>query len=170
MKIWLTTLAAFALAGVVGALVWWQVVDLPAYTRVGTNGSMDAVELSRSVAIDGWYAVIGGGLALVLGAVLCRFVGADHPRMTVVALLLAGLVGGSLMLHLGEALGPGPIEPRLEAAAEGDRVLVPLVASTPQLFWVWPIAALAGAVLVLLGGRDRDPAEPDDYPAAQAAS
>lgn len=151
----------FLLAGVVGAVIWQQIVDVPTYTRMADNGSMEALELSRSVAIDGWYAVIAVVLAIVLGAVL-TVRASGSPRLNVLALLLGSSAAGLLMLAVGHWLGPGDVEARLAAATEGDRVPAELVPNSGAvdllgvdvhtIFLVWPIAALVGAALVLVFG------------------
>lgn len=153
------TVAVFVLAGVAGGILWHQLVDLPAYTRTADNGSMQALELSRSISIDAWYAVIACALAVVLGAA-ATLRASESPRLNVLVLVLAPAVAGLLMLAVGRWLGPGDVEARLAAASEGDRVpvqLVPnagtvdlLVAQVHVIFVVWPIAALIGAALVLV--------------------
>ena len=143
---------AFLLAGVLGAVIWRLVVDLPTYVRTADNGNMDAVELSTSVAIDGWYVVIGAVLATLLGIGLMTWL-SRRPRTVVLVAAVGGLAAGWLMSWLGELLGPGPVEPRLSAARIGEHVAVQLVPNTPALFLVWPLAGLAGVLLVLLFGR-----------------
>lgn len=155
----LVTVGLFAVAGLVAATVWHLVVDLPSYTRLADNGSMEALELSGAVAIDAWFAVIGGALALLLGSVLAvRALG--RPRSLVLTLPVAALVGGLTMLATGRALGPGDLEPRLASAEVGELVPVPLVPTSGAvdllgvpvhtIVLVWPIAALVGAALVLM--------------------
>ena len=156
-----TSVGIFLLAGVVGAVLWQQIVDLPTYTRTADNGSMEALELSRSVAIDAWYAVIAAVLAIVLGAVM-TVRASRSPRLNVLALVLGPSAAGLLMLAVGHWLGPGDVEARLAAASEGDRVPAELIPNSGAvdllgvgvhtIFLVWPIAALAGAALVLVLG------------------
>lgn len=145
--------------GVLGAVVWWWLVDLPTYTRAADSGSMDAVELSRSVGIDAWFAVTAGVLGFLLGAgLLLRAVRA--PRAAVFVGLGAATLAGLVMVGVGRLLGPGDLDARLAAASPGDRVPVPLVPNSdtldvlglplPLIVLVWPVAALAGAVLVLV--------------------
>lgn len=153
------TLLALLLAGAAGGVLWHQLVDLPVYTRTADNGTMDALELSGSVAIDAWYAVVAATLALLVGAG-CTLWAGRSPRLNVVALFLGGGAAGLLMLGVGRWLGPGDLEARLADAAVGDKVPVELVPNStltdvlglqvPVIFLVWPIAALAGAVVVLL--------------------
>lgn len=149
---------AYVVAGALGAVIWRLVVDLPTYVRTADNGNMDAVELSTSMAIDGWYVVIGAALALLLGIGLMTWL-THWPRTVVLVTAVAGLTAGWLMSWLGELLGPGPVEPRLSAARAGEHVAVQLVPNTHALFLVWPLAGLAGVLLVLLFGRP--PADPE---------
>lgn len=158
-RVVLTALLVLVIAGVLGGIGWYLAVDLPSYTRTADSGAMEALQLSHAVSIDGWFAVIGAGLALLLGAGLAGWAGA-HPRSTVLGVALGGLAGGLAMLTTGRLLGPGPLEPRLAAAPEGELVPVQLVPgsgtvdvigwSVHAIVLVWPIAALVGVVLVFL--------------------
>lgn len=143
---------SFLVAGALGAAIWRMVVKLPIYVRTADNAQMDAVELSKSVGIDGWYVVIGATLALALGLGLMTWL-ARTPRLGVLVIALGALAGGWLMVRVGELLGPGPVEARLAAAKVGEHVAVQLVPNTSAIFLVWPLAALLAALLVLLFGR-----------------
>ena len=147
----------FLLSGAAGAVVWRLVVDLPEYVRTADNGNMDSVELSTSIAIDGWYVVIAAVLGLLLGMGVMVWL-ARSPRIAVLVTAVGGLAAGWLMTWLGEVLGPGPVEARLAAASVGEHVAVQLIPNTPALFLVWPLAGLTGGLLVLLFARP--PADP----------
>ncbi len=54
----------FVVAGIVAAVAWWRLVDLPQATREGGSVVIQADQLGKQVNIDGWFFVIAlvGGL------------------------------------------------------------------------------------------------------------
>ena len=140
----------FLAAAVVGALVWWQVSPLAEYTKTATGGRMAEDELGRQVSADGWYFVIAAALGLVSGVALTVQRRRD-PLATVVLVAVGALVAAWVMLRVGLVLGPGDPEKALVHASAGDTVPMQLRTHATGLPFVWPIAALLGAVGVLWG-------------------
>lgn len=164
----------FAVLGVVGALVWNGVVDLPRFTRTADGATMDALELSGMFAINGWFAMIGAVAALVAGAALL-VTRHREPVWMVVAIGAASLLGGWLMDKVGEALGPGDPAPILRGAKVGVSAPVQLHLSSNLYLFAWLAGAVLGTVLVLLFVTPRDHSDvkdasgPDPEPVSTAA-
>jgi hypothetical protein len=147
-------LAWFVVAGVLGALVWWQVTPLAEFTRSTTSGQMGEDQLGRQVAADGWYFVIAAAGGLVSGVALTALRRRD-PLVTVVLVALGALLASGLMLEVGLWLGPGDPDKVLLHAAVGDKVPLQLKTHATGVPLIWPITALLGAVGVLWGVDDR---------------
>lgn len=142
-------IATFVALGIAGALLWHAVVHLPTFVRAGGGGQMGEEQLAGLISIDGWYAAIGGGAALIAGVVL-MLTRARRPVMTVALVFVAACVAAVIMLYLGRWLGPPDPGPVLRHAADGTEVPVRLWPHTLAVAMVWPFAAVAGALLVLL--------------------
>lgn len=144
-------LAWFVVLGVVAAVVWWQVTPLAAYTRTSDNAVMDAQEFGKQVDADAWYVVIAVVAGLVSGLVLARWRERD-PLLTVALVGVGALVASFLMLRLGLWLGPAkPTRSVIEHVAVGHKVPLQLRPGSHVVFLAWPVAAMAGCLLVLLG-------------------
>jgi xanthosine utilization system XapX-like protein len=147
--------ALFALLGVLGALVWWQVTPLAEFTRTADNATMDEEQLGIQVASDGWFFVIAvcGGVAA--GIVFAAWRHA-RPVLAVVLVALGGLLATAVMTWLGRTLGPPDPDTVIRSARVGAHIPMQLETHARGLRYVWSIAALLGAVGVLWG-TDRQP-------------
>jgi len=162
-------LAWFVVAAVIGALLWWQLTPLAEYTRTAETAQMDEGQLGRQVATDGWYVVIAivGGLVSGIALLMLR---RRDPLVMVVLVTLGGLLAAWLMLRLGLWLGPADPKSVLRGVVVGDKVPLQLKphgadlrfslgTSThlvvPVVAFVWPIAALVGAIGIIWGLDDR---------------
>jgi hypothetical protein len=140
--------AWFAVAAVLGALIWDKVTTLPAFTRVATTGSMDEEQLSHQFSISGWFLVIAvvGGLVSGIVLVLLR-------RKNPIAVVLVVAVGSALatwvMLQVGLALGPDNPNAALATATFGQKVPVQLKPDVNAVYYAWTIAALFGSIFSL---------------------
>ena len=74
----------FLVAGVLGALLWWKLVDLPQATRAQGSVVVESDQLGKEVNIDGWFFVIAAVGGLVSGVVLTLWRRRD-PLLVVVA-------------------------------------------------------------------------------------
>ena len=156
----LVVLSWFVAAGVLGAVLWWQVTPLAEYTRTATDAAMGEDQLGRQVSADGWYfaiAVLGGLVSGVALLVLRR----RDPVVTVVLVTLGGLLAAWLMLRVGLWLGPADPKDVLDSVAVGGKVPLQLETHTTGVFLAWPIGALLGATVVLWGSDDRHTRDAD---------
>lgn len=149
------TLVWFAVAGLLGALVWSHVVSLPEATRVGNAASLTPIELTKQVTIDAWFFVIALVAALVSAIVLLLWRGRD-PLLMVVLVVVGGGLAAWLMVHLGQSLGPGDEVAALRKVADGGHAPTQLKVHAPGVELVWPIAAALGALIYLWVLRPHD--------------
>lgn len=149
----LLVLGWFAGAGLIGALVWWQVTPLAEFTKGETGAEMGEGQLGRQVSADGWYFVIAAVGGLLSGIALLSLRRRD-PLVMVVLVALGGLAAGWLMLRIGLWLGPPDPEAVLSQVEVGDTVPVQLEPRARGVQFVWPIAALLGAIAVIWGLDD----------------
>ncbi|MET3960377.1 hypothetical protein ABIE44_000311 [Marmoricola sp. OAE513] len=144
----LVVLAWFAVAAVIGALIWVEVTPLPEFTRIATTGTMDEEQLAKQFSTNGWFTVIAaiGGLVSGLALLLLR---RKSPVAMVGMVAVGGAVATLVMLQLGLAWGPGDPNVALGAAQIGDKVPVQLKPDAKAVYFAWSIAALLGAALAL---------------------
>lgn len=149
-------LGSFVVLGVVGGVVWWQLVTPAAWTRTADDATMDEVALGHAIDADGWFLLIAAVGGLVAGFVLTAWRRRD-PVVTVVLVAVGAGLASAVMWLVGHTLGPGPYQEALREAAVGDRVPVPLDVHAHGIFLVWPFTALFTAVAVLWGTKDPEP-------------
>jgi hypothetical protein len=136
----------FAVAGAVGAVVWWQVTPLPTLTRAGDSASQASDQLVNQVGIDGWFFVVAAVGGLLSGIVLLAWRRRD-PLLMVVLVALGGGLASWVMVRVGLALGPEPELTALRDLAEGDEVSMQLKLHATGMTLIWPVAAMLGALL-----------------------
>ncbi|MET0997626.1 MAG: hypothetical protein ABWX73_02825 [Marmoricola sp.] len=136
----------FVVAGLVGALVWWQVTTLPQVTKVGDAASLEPAELLKQVGIDGWFFVIAALGGLVSGVLLLIWRWRD-PLLMVVLVALGGGLASWVMVHAGRALGPPDEIAALRGMKEGAQVPMQLELHAPGVAWMWSIFAVLGAII-----------------------
>jgi len=144
----LVVIVWFAVAGALGAVVWWQVTTLPKLTRAGDSASQAPDQLANQVGIDGWFFVVALAGGLLSGIVLLAWRRRD-PLLMIFLVALGGGLAAWLMVRAGLALGPSPELAALRDLADGAKVSMQLKLHAPGIALVWPIAALLGAVLQL---------------------
>ncbi|MDQ6687390.1 MAG: hypothetical protein M3Z50_07235 [Actinomycetota bacterium] len=146
----LVVLVWFAVLGAAGALVWWRVTPLAAFTRTSDNAVMGSTELAKQFSTDGWYFVIALVGGLLSGVVLMLW-RRRHPLLTVVLVALGGGLAAWVMLRLGLVLGPPkPSTASTMRLPVGSRIPLQLAPQAPGVGFVWPVAALLGALGALL--------------------
>jgi hypothetical protein len=146
----------FAVLGVIGALLWWQLTPLAEFTRTDTSAQMGEAQLGRQVATDGWYVAIAAVGGLLSGIALLGWRRRD-PLAMVVLVTLGGLLAAWLMVRIGLWLGPADPKTVLRDVAVGDKVPLQLKPHAPGVRYVWPITALIGAIGVIWGLDDHRP-------------
>ena len=139
----------FLVLGLVGGVLWWLLVDPAAYTKTRDGGVMSEAALRRQFSADGVYAVIAAVTGLVTGLVLTWWRSRD-PLLTSLLLVLGAALAAAVMALTGYLLGPGDPATALREAELGAQVPLRLEVDTFSVYLVWPVAVLAGALVVLL--------------------
>ncbi len=153
-----------AVLGLLGAVLWWLLVDPATFTAAPGGGlGMNEVELGKRFNDDGWFVVIGAVTGLFAGAGLTWWRSRD-PLLTAVLLLPGSALGVLVMSVVGGWLGPDA--PASVAAGADAAVPVPLEVTGFVSYLVWPITALVGALLVLWSPAPVPAARHDDAEAA----
>lgn len=144
--------------GALAGVVWWALVDLPAYV-VGTDGGAGISErgLSEFFAGDAWFCAIGLVVGVALGLVgwrQFRELGWVLVPLVVGASVLAALV----CWFVGHQLGPTSFVQRLAAAKPGEAVPIELTLRAPASVLTWPFLAIIPVLLgSSLGEDDEEP-------------
>lgn len=139
----------FAVLGVLGGVLWWLLADPAAYTVTGDGALvMPDAELVRSFDADGWYAVVAALLGVAGGASAAWWRSRDM-LLTACLVPAAAAVAAGMMALLGRLLGPTDPASVARTATAGDLLPTVLEVTGTAGYLVWPIAALAGVLLVL---------------------
>lgn len=152
-----TAAVVLALAGVIGGLAWAQLTEPAEYLVTRDSAYLDEQGLGEVFNADGWFLVVGTVLGFLAGAAATYAFRRDG-WLVVLAVLAGSCLASYLCYHLGHALGPGALDPRLDAAAPGDRVPVPLTVKASGVYLGWPIGAMSGGVLAAVAWNRHDPA------------
>ncbi len=145
---------AFLVAGVVVGLVWPQVVEPVTVTRNELGLQTGEVALAHRFGQDAWYALLGGGAALLLGAALTLWRRA-HEAATLGAIVVAALLAAWVSSVVGTATGPEAAEVVLADAEMGTSAPDQVQVTAEAAYLAWPLAAVLGAVLVLWAPSSR---------------
>ncbi len=153
----------FAVAGLVGAVVWWQVTTLPKVTKVGDAATLAPEELVKQVGIDGWFFVIAAVGGLISGVILLIWRWRD-PLLMVVLVALGGGLASWLMIHVGLTLGPEKEVVALRGLKEGAQVSMQLKLHATGIVWIWSVFAVLGSIVYVwvLRKPDDDERKPAD--------
>lgn len=169
-------LGTFLVLGIAAGVAWSLLVDPAEYTKVpGGSGAMGELDLAKRFGADGWFAVIGIVAGFLAGVGLTWWRTRDF-RVTTALLVPGAAVAAATMAYVGRLLGPGDSGAALAGVRRGDSVPVELAVSSLPVYLTWPIAVLAGALMVLWsspglpplprmsGGamEDRDPEQPSN--------
>ncbi|MGN6575122.1 MAG: hypothetical protein ACTHKG_05500 [Nocardioides sp.] len=165
----LWVLGTYVVLGVLGAVVWWLLVDPAVFTKQPGGGlGMGEVQLAKRFATDGWYVVVAAVLGVLSGSLLTWWRSRDF-LLTAVLLLVGSGVAAGLMSLLGRWIGPADPGAVAGTVAVGAKVPTQLALSATAGYLVWPIAVLAGALFVLWSPPP-EPAEPSGISAEAAPS
>jgi hypothetical protein len=134
--------------------------DLSEATRTSQGVVTSEVELGKQFNDDGWLIVLGGLAGLVLGlSLLTRR--HTHEVVTLVAVVVAALLGSLLAGWVAEATGPADPVATLAEAEIGARAPMQVEIGSRVAYLVWPLMAAIGALVALLarteGRREDDP-------------
>lgn len=149
-------------AGLAGAVIWWQVVTLPKVTKSADGATLAPDQLVRQIDIDGWFLVIALVGGVLSGVILMAWRRRD-PLVMVVLVVLGGALATWLMVHVGLALGPEKELTALRGLPNGGQVSMRLKLHAEGMVWIWSIGAAAGALVEVwvLRKNDPDPAPVD---------
>ncbi|MEO7351229.1 MAG: hypothetical protein ABIR34_11765 [Marmoricola sp.] len=136
----------FAVAGLIGAFVWWKVTTLPKLQKSGNAATHSPEELVKQVGIDGWFFVIAAVGGLLSGVLLLAWRRRD-PLLMVVLVVLGGGLASWLMVHVGLSLGPGKEQTALRGLPDGGEVPMRLKLYAPGITWLWSITAALGSLV-----------------------
>jgi uncharacterized membrane protein YeaQ/YmgE (transglycosylase-associated protein family) len=143
-------LGSMAVLGLVCGVLWWLLVEPAEFTKLESGGAMGEVELGRRFAADGWYVVLAAVAGLLAGVALTWWRSRD-ALLTAALLLVGAVVAAVLMEQVGQLLGPPDPRPVLAAAEVGAKVPTQLEVDAFTVYLTWPVAVLAGALVVLWG-------------------
>jgi hypothetical protein len=144
----LVVLASFLVAGAAVGLLWPQLVEPVTVTRTELGLTTGEVPLAHQFDQDAWYALLGGGAALLLGVALTRWRRA-HETATLVAVALGALLAAAVSSLVGTAIGPESAEVVLADAEIGASAPDEVRVTAEAAYLVWPLGAVLGAVVVL---------------------
>jgi hypothetical protein len=139
---------AFLVAGVLTGVVWPQLVDPVTVTRGELGLSTGEVALAERFDNDGWYAVLAGGCGLVLGIVLTTW-RRTHEVVTLLGVVAGAFLAAWLSAEVGTLMGPDSPETVLANAEIGATAPDVVMVSADAAYFVWPIAAVVGTMIVL---------------------
>jgi hypothetical protein len=157
-------LLAFAAAslglGAAAGVLWWLVVNPPAY-ELNSNGGAATSErgLTEFISGDAWFCAIGVVVGLLIGLAAWRWL--RSIGWTVVLVVLVCAVAAALTCWLvGYRLGPGDFSARLAAAQPGQLVPIPLTLRAQASLLTWPFFAVIPVLLGSSLGRDEEEPRP----------
>jgi hypothetical protein len=158
-------LVAFLVAGVVAGLLWPELVDPVTVTRDKLGVVTREVALSERFDNDGWYVVLAAAGGLLLGVVLTVW-RRTHEVVTLLAVVAGACLAAWVSAEIGTWRGPQDPNQVLAHAKNGATALDRVTVSASGAYFVWPIAAVSGALVVLWSppGRQvgRTEAPPED--------
>jgi hypothetical protein len=134
--------------GVLAGLLWPHLVDPVQVFRSQGGIVSDEVALAHQFDDDGWYAVLAAVAGAVAGGVLTLWRSRD-PVATVLLLVLGAGAAAWGMAQVGTAVGPPDPATVLADAAPGATAVAQVEVHAAAAYFVWPIAVLFGAVVVL---------------------
>lgn len=166
----------FVTAGVLGAVAWAQLAPTPVATQTEGGAALQGQQLELQVGIDGWFGAVALVLGLLSGLALLTW-RSRRPELMVLLVALGAGLSAVLMVRGGSLLGPPDPADVLAGADVGAQAPLDLTLQATGMAWLWPVAAVAGALVQLLvlrraAGEEPEPgetaAEPDAGPADHA--
>lgn len=146
--------------GLLGGMLWFALVTLPAYTVNADGSAATTVQgLTEFFAGDAWYSAIGLVVGVALGILGWRWFGKAGWLLVPMA-VGAALIAAGLCWRLGWMLGPGPLDDRLVAAKPGDTVPIELTVRAPVAVLVWVL----GVIVPILGRSSLGPDSEEPRP------
>jgi hypothetical protein len=141
-------IGAFALAGVLCALLWhWWWSPAPTGVTYRHDPFFGPDDEFRST---GMYVAIAAPVGALLGVVLTWVLDRDEV-VTVVSIVVGGALAAGLMAAVGHALGPESAAAVARRTADFQQVKADLRVQPVAPLLTFPVSALVGALVVLLG-------------------
>lgn len=151
----LIVLVGAAVIGLAAGFCWFALVRLPSYV---VNADGGAVLSERGLAAvfgaDAWFAVLGFGFGIVLGAWSWWWFARLGWRVNLVA-LAASAIGAALCWWVGTTLGPQHFIERLGSARTGDLVPVDFALRSLSALLTWPLGAVLVVMIAAAFGPER---------------
>jgi len=155
-------IAASAVLGLAGGAIWNVIAPRAVLLEVsaGTAQVVNA-ETRAFIGADGWFCIIAAVAGLLTGIVGYRL-GISRrgivARTSVTAgLIIGAVVGGYLMLWLGQQIGQSAYQHQLADAAVGTTFNASLVLGAKSALAFWPLFTSLVIVLGEIGGGHRGP-------------
>ena len=155
-------LGCFAVAGLVAGLLWPQLVSPVEVIRTEAGLATAEVALSERFDNDAWFMVLAVAFGLPLGAVLTAWRRTDEV-VTVVTVVVGAALASWMAGTVGQSVGPDDPAVVLAEAAVGATAQGMVSVAAQGAYAVWPMAALAGALVVLWGTGRHHPADPPEH-------
>lgn len=157
----LVVVGAFALAGVLAALVWhWWWSPAPVGVVFENEAFFDPDQEFRAT---GTFIAVSVPVALLLSMVLTRLFERDE-LVTLAAVVVGAVLATTLMLVVGHELGPESADEVARRARDRDPVRADLTVQPFGAWLAWPASAAAGSIAILLTfSRRRSRARPPGY-------
>jgi hypothetical protein len=143
-------LGVLLVLGVLGGVLWSQVVTPALFTKTARGGAMGEDELNVQFGAVGWYVVIALVAGAGAGAALSWWRSRD-ALVTAALLVVGSALAAAAMALVGHLLGPADPTAALATARIGATVPDQLRVDTVLAYLSWPVAVLAGALVVLVG-------------------
>lgn len=142
--------------GAAAGVVWWLVVEPPAY-ELNTVGGASTSErgLTEFIAGDAWFCAIGLVAGLLIGFAAWRWLH-DLGWSLVLVVLVCATASALVCWLVGYRLGPGDFSVRLAAAQPGDLIPIPLTLRARASLLTWPFFAIIPVLLGSSLGRDEE--------------
>jgi hypothetical protein len=146
--------------GAAAGVVWWLVVNPPAYElNSGGGASTSERGLTEFIAGDAWFCAIGLVAGLLIGFAAWRWL-RDLGWSLVLVVLVCATASALVCWLVGYRLGPGDFSIRLAAARPGDLVPIPLTLQARASLLTWPFFAIIPVLLGSSLGRDEEEPRP----------
>ncbi len=144
-------LALFLGAGLLAGVLWPQLVEPVTVVRSDLGNATDEVGLAARISRDGWYSALAavGGLGCGLVAMAWR---RTHEVVTLSSVVAGSMMAALVSGWLGRALGPDNPDGVLAGASVGTSAPDVVQVYADAAYLVWPIAAVLGALVMLVSG------------------
>lgn len=146
-------LGTFAVAGVVGGLLWfWWWQPAPTGVVYQHRAYFGPDDEFRST---GTYVAVAAALGLLLGVVFTWLLDRDEVA-TVLSLLVGAALAAVVMVGVGMLLGPESAASAARGLADGEPVDAGLRVQWGSPWLAFPVSAMVGNLVVLLSFTSQD--------------